>query len=187
MRERLKVCFRRFFADNHGVALVEFAVALPILILMILGGFEAARYILLQQKLNGAAVTMADLAAQSETLTAAELDTLFAAVDYVIRPFTMGGDGVVIVSSIGATGGSPVEVYWQRKGAGSLASDSVVAPGGTSVSLPSGFVVRDGESVIVSEVFFRFTPILVPNLFPSAELYHRAFLRPRFGSLSSLG
>jgi hypothetical protein len=178
---------RRLFGDRKGIATVEFAIALPVLVLMILGGVEIARYILLQQKLNGIAVTMADLVAQSETLSSDELDTLFTAVDYVARPFQLGTDGVVVVSSIGATNGNPVQIYWQQSGGGSLSTASEIAPSAGSITMPSGFVIRDGESVIVAEVFFDFTSFFAPHIVPSTRLYHRAFLRPRFGALRNLG
>ncbi len=178
---------RRFRQDRRGVILVEFALAMPVFVIMILGGVEVARYVLLQQKLNGVASTMADLVAQTETLSEAELTTLFTAVDFVAQPFELGANGVVIVSSVGATNGDPPRINWQRSGAGSLTATSQIGAEGDTPNLPADFVIRDGESVIIAEVFFEFTPFIGEQFVPPRQVYHRAMLRPRFGTLETLG
>jgi Flp pilus assembly protein TadG len=172
--------------DRRGVTVVEFSLVAPILVSMLIGGFEISRYVLLQQKLNGVSASMADLVSQAETLSAAELNSLFTSVDYLIKPFSMGADGVVIVSSIGAVDGNPPTVFWQRKGGGTLVRDSEFGNEGDTATLPTGFIIRSGESLIVVEVYYDYTPLLGEQFVSSKELYHRAFLRPRFGALRTL-
>jgi Flp pilus assembly protein TadG len=177
---------KRLRRDRRGVTLVEFALVAPILVTMIIGGFEISRYVLIQQKLNGVSASMADLVAQAETLSAAELSSLFTSVDYLIKPFEFGSDGVVIVSSIGAVNGGAPTVFWQRKGGGTLTHGSEFGNEGQPATLPTGFVIRSGESMIVAEVFFTYSPLLGEKFVTTKELYHRAFLRPRFGALQQL-
>ncbi len=177
---------KRFLKDRGGATLVEFAFVAPILVTMIIGGFEISRYVLLQQKLNGVSASMADLVAQAETLSAAELSSLFTSVDFLTKPFELGSDGVVIVSSIGAVDGGAPTVFWQRNGGGSLSKNSEFGAEGDNATLPTGFVIRSGESLIVAEVYYNFTPLLGEKFVSSKEIYHRAFLRPRFGALQQL-
>jgi len=177
---------RRLKSDRRGVTIVEFALVSPVLVTMIIGGFEISRYVLLQQKLNGVSASMADLVAQAETLSAAELNSLFTSVDYLVKPFEMGSSGVVIVSSIGAVNGAPPTVFWQRTGGGTMTHASEFGSEGQPATLPAGFVIRSGESLIVAEVYYDYSPLLGDQFVANAELYHRAFLRPRFGALKAL-
>lgn len=172
--------------DRRGTLLVEMAFVLPFLLVMILAGTELARYMLLQQKLDSIAVTTADLVSQREQISAATVDQIFAATDHVIAPFTFGGNGIVIVTSVSANGGSGPQVDWQRAGGGMLAVGSAVGSPGGAATLPAGFLVRDGENAIIAEVFFNYAPLLQTTFLSDSQIYHRSFFRPRFGSLNQL-
>lgn len=178
--------WRAFAADSRAVVLAEMAMAMPVIIALALGGFEIARFILLQQKLDRLAVTVADMVSQSESITAGQLDQIFAATGPIMTPFVIGGDGVVIVSSVSATNGQGARVSWQRSGGGSLVEASELGAVSQAATLPTGFVVRDGENAIIAEAYYDFTPMFVPDLVPARRLYHRALFRPRFGALTSL-
>lgn len=178
---------RRLMRACRGAVATEFAMAMPVIMLIVLGGSEIARYALLHQKLARAAVTMADLVSQAEEISEADITQLFAAVDPVMKPFSMGANGVVILSSVTASGGDPAQVAWQRSGGGTLtpASSGLGTEGGAA-SLPAGFVVRDGETAIVAEVFYSFAPLFTAGLVPVNTIYQRALFRPRFGSLAAV-
>lgn len=179
--------FARLLRARRGSVVVEFAMAIPVLIVIALGGTEIARYTLLHQKLARTAVTMADLVSQAETLSQSDLTQLFASVGPVMDPFTMGTRGVVIVSEISASDGNPPRIDWQRTGGGTLAGEtSKLGSESAYANLPSGFVVRDGESVIVAEVYYDYSPLFSDGLLGNQVLYHRAMFRPRFGSLAAL-
>jgi Flp pilus assembly protein TadG len=180
--------FARFGADRTGAILVELAFAIPILGVLTLGGYEICRFILLQQKLEGVAVEVADLVAQYETITAADVDNIFLAVDHIATPFSFESRGVVIVSSVSKASGGPIKIDWQRSGGGTASATSQIGTVGGTATLPTGFVVRDNESVIIAEVFYHYDPVLETNLIPmqAADLYHQALMRPRFGALSTL-
>ena len=166
--------------------LVEMAFILPILVTMILAGVELSRYILLQQKLDAIAITTADLVSQREEISVGTIDQIFAAANHVIAPFTFSADGIVMVTSVSASGGNGPRVDWQRSGGGMLSASSTVGTPGGAATLPSGFQVRDGENVIISEVFYNYSPLLQTVFFTATQTYHRALFRPRFGDLAQL-
>jgi Flp pilus assembly protein TadG len=176
----------RFRRDASGMVLAETAVAMTILTFTTLAGIEIGRYVLLIQKLDRVAAATADLTAQGSSISVADLNNLFAAAGEIIKPFSLTATGTVIVSSVSAVGANPPRVDWQRVGAGGLSVPSAVGATGANAVLPADFVVRSGEEVIVSEVYYDFTPWLAPNVAPPVRLYNRAFFRPRQGSLTTL-
>ena len=80
---------RRLKRDRLGTVAVEMAVATPVVIGLLLSGVEVTRYVLLNQKIERATATMADLVSQSETLSEGGLVNLFAATAYVMDPFDL--------------------------------------------------------------------------------------------------
>lgn len=176
----------RIGKDRRGSLLVEMAFVIPVLATMILAGTEIARYMLLQQKLDAITITTADLVSQREQISVATIDQIFAAADHVIEPFAFGTNGIVIVTSVSASGGSGPQVDWQRSGGGMLSATSAIGTPGGAATLPAGFLVRDGENAIVSEVFYNYTPLLQTAFLSSKQTYHRSLFRPRFGDLTQL-
>ncbi len=177
--------FRHLVKDKKGSLAVEMAMAMPVLAGLLLSGIEVTRFVMLNQKIERASATMADLVSQAETLAEGDLNDLFLASGYVIEPFDLAGDGRVIVSSIGKTGVADAQVHWQRAfGAGSGAS--IFGNEGTAAILPEGFEIRDGESIIVAEAFYDFVPVFSQSVISESTLSRYYILRPRFGSLAVL-
>jgi Flp pilus assembly protein TadG len=176
----------RFLRDTRGLVFAEAAVSLSVLSVTLLGGLEMGRYVLLTQKLDRVAATVADVAAQGQTISVADIDNLFAAANDILKPFSLGPAGAVIVSSVSATGANPAKVDWQREGGGTLDVSSAIGSSGNTATMPPDFTVRPGEEVIVGEVYYNFTPWLAPDVVATRQLYHRAFYRPRQGPLTTL-
>ncbi len=163
---------------RDGSVLIEFAFGAAVLVLL-LGTVELARYILLQQKLERVAMTVADLNARGEELTRAEVLAVFDAVPHLIAPFRMGEAGLVIVTSVGDTGTGRATVLWQERGGGTAQGDSRVGLVGDEATLPDGFVIRRDETAIVAEAFLRYDALFLDPLIASGTMYARAMQRPR--------
>ena len=176
----------RLCGDRRGALVAEFAATMPVLGLLLLAGVEVGRLALVNQKLDRVATSMADLVAQAETLTGTELNSLFASTGHVAWPFDLANEGIVIVSSVSDNSGTP-RINWQRTGGGGLPAGSAIGVEGGVATLPDGMVVRANETIIVAEVYFDFEPVFVGAIAPAQRLYHRAFFRPRLGTLTTLG
>ncbi len=174
----------RLRRDRRGAALVEFAVTLPILTLLLLGGTEVARYVLLNQKLDRVVTSTSDLTAQADSITSAELTNIFAATSRIMLPYSFSTSGIVIVSSVGLVSNVPT-IYWQRTGGGTLSRSSRIGVQGGRATLPAGLTVASGDNIIIAEVFYTFRPWLWRQM-PAGDLYHRAFTRPRLSNLTSI-
>lgn len=176
---------RRFARSEQGVTLAEFAIMMPVLTTLLMGGVDVARLAYLDQKLDRAASTVADMVSQGQTITTAQMTDIFNSVSPIMDPFPVA-PGLIIVTSVAATGGAAPAIEWQQSGGGSLVVNSAIGRPGQTPALPTGFVVRDGETVIIGESFYNFTPLFLPALFLPAQIYHRAMYRPRLGSLLSI-
>lgn len=171
---------RQLGREHAGAAAVEFALILPVLILVALGAVEISLYALMTLKVQHAADTVADLIAREPDLSATILSGDLDALRYMLAPYTNLADRVAIVTCAGVRGGGAARVLWQKRGAGSLGSASAVGAVGGTASLPASLTVRDGETVIVAELFFRYHRSLL-GLMPDATLRRVAYYRPRLG------
>lgn len=171
---------------RRGVVAIEFGLVITFLVLLSLGGIEVARYILLNQKLEKTSFSMADLVAQSRGISAGELDMIFTAVDDMMTPFAFDAEGVVIITSVGNHDGNGVRVNWQRAGSGTLSAASKIGTPGQAVTLPDTITLNDKDDVIIAEVFYDFTPLIMGDVVGSGTLYKRAYYKPRLGELDTL-
>ena len=79
----------RFAADARGIAAVEFALILPLLITLYFGTVEASRLYTVDRKVASVAATMADLVARAkQSISEANaIDKYFAAAEAIMTPY----------------------------------------------------------------------------------------------------
>jgi len=177
---------RRFLADRRGTIFAETAILMPILLTILLSGLEVSRFALLQQKLSRTATSMSDMVAMTKTtLSLTQIDNLYDAVSFVMTPFDMSTNGVLIVSGVLRNATTPI-VSWQCSGAGGLTASSEVGSSGGTATMPAGFTMTDGEIAIVAEIVYSYQPFVAPNLFGTTILRQSAIFRPRTGALGAL-
>lgn len=183
----LRRLIRQFVGDRRATIVVETAVLMPVLTLVLLGGIEVSRFALLQQKLNRTVVAAADLISQTKGLiNETQVANLFESADYVMRPFALGDNGNLIVSSVVQDAGNPPIVMWQCRRAGSFAPTSEIGVAGGTATLPAGFILRDGESFIYAEVVMNYEPFLFGQFTGPQQLRYHAVFRPRVTALRTL-
>jgi Flp pilus assembly protein TadG len=160
---RLKGRAEAFLASTRGVAAVEFAMVLPVMVLMYLGMTELTFAVNTDRKITLLSRTLADLTGRATSVNTSEMDAIFGASLAVMAPYN--GDAVkMVVSSIvvkdtgQVSGGQPVlkgTVCWSvAKGPGN-------PPGlakGTVVPIPDGFQTAD-SSFIRADVTLDYAPI----------------------------
>jgi hypothetical protein len=177
---------RRLLWCRAGNVAVEFALAAPVLIMLMLASAELARFVILHQKMDRVATTMSDLVSRAETISESEFEDIFAAAGEVAFPYDLAGLGRVIVSSVTNPDGDGPIVAWQRSGGGSYAATSHVGAEGGEATLVGDFEVREGETAIISEVYFDFTPFLSEMIVAPQVVYRSAHHRPRLGTLEEI-
>lgn len=174
-----------FLNDERGVAATEFALALPALLILVLGIYEVTQYILLNQKIDRVAYTVSDVVTQQTNVTQAQLNDIMAAAAEIMNPHDFINDGVVIVSSVQDDPDDGPTVKWQSKGGGLLDRDSLVGLVNGPAVLPDGFTLNEADNVIIAEVFYEYLPSFTEEYFASRENYKYAIFKPRFGALTT--
>lgn len=172
--------------NTKGVAAIEFALALPLLVLLVFGSVEVTRYVLIAQKLDRISGTLSDVVSQSETITTAQLNQIIAATGQLMLPYNFSADGYAIISSVTKTGTNAPVVNWQYKSTGTAQASHVGISGGTA-TMPSNFTMVDKDTVIITEIFYNYTPLLTGTIYSNSQLYSYSIYKPRLGNLTTLG
>jgi Flp pilus assembly protein TadG len=126
---------RRFRADRlrqdeDGVALVEFALILPLLLLALLGSVDVTRAMMADRKLSTMASSVGDLVAREEGMTETTMTQIFDAVTPLMTPFSANLADIRVTSlRVEESGGErQARVRWSRgRNMTDLAEDAVVA------------------------------------------------------------
>src|ERR1700679_2268992 len=81
---------KRVFADDRGVAAVEFGLIAPTLILLYAVGFEICQAATVNRKLSDTTVELANLTSQYTKVSKSDISTIMNASSETMTPFTNG-------------------------------------------------------------------------------------------------
>lgn len=175
---------RGIVKDEKGGSVAEFAIAVPVLAVMLLGAMEVSRMVLLSQKIDRVTTATSDLIAQAEVLTASEITNVFNAASSILTPFALPGNGRIVVTAIWLTNGV-TRVCWQRSFPGTTPGTSRYPAPGFTATLPAGLILRTNETILAAETFFDYTPTFWREM--GARSYYRiSYSRPRMSALTSV-
>jgi Flp pilus assembly protein TadG len=159
---------RRFGRDERGLAAIEFAILLPVLLLFYFGAVEMVSLFQAQRRLAHVAATIADITAQGMSINDTQLSNVFDAGAVVMLPFS-STSLKERVTSLQADSSGNVTVGWTaNRNYGS----------GAAASVPSGYLAAN-ESVIVADVGYDYTSPLrfvIPGVL---HFQDHAYFRPR--------
>ncbi|WNO55048.1 TadE/TadG family type IV pilus assembly protein [Stakelama saccharophila] len=108
---------------TKGVAMIEFALGLPLLLGLSLSGLEMGNYIIANNRVQRLASMAADLIAQSGQgrigLNEGQIYDLFNALDVTAKPFNLREHGRIVITAVrgvdkSGSGKTTNEILWQR-------------------------------------------------------------------------
>jgi Flp pilus assembly pilin Flp len=170
----------RLRRDERGVALVEFAIAAPVLLFLILGGLEVTNYGLALLKVNQIAMTVADNAGRVTTgIDEANVYEVFAGAGVIGESMDFQKHGRIVLSSLQdnqQTGGNHGQmINWQRcwGDLGVAPSYGTEGTGRTDNTLEEGMGADGnkitsvpGTAVMFVEVTSDYQPLVSAKIFP---------------------
>ena len=180
---------RLFVRGRDGVAIVDFALVVPILVFLLLGSMEIGRYVLLNQKLSRVAISSSDLMSQAKHAVVDDINQIFAAAQYTMNPFELGADGVVFLTSVSTDSDLPIEpeISWQMSGGGTGIFTSEVGTGvGTPATLPGGFTMEENQNIIIAEVYYSYQPFFFSKVIQPKTIRQIGLHYPRLRPLREL-
>ena len=156
--------------DRKGVVAVEFALLLPIMIILWAGIVEFTTLQSAGRKVNLAAQSVADIVAQEQSVTQQRLDNIIRAATIIITPFPTDSLNIGI-QSIETDAAGAISVGWET---GAL--------NGIPAQAPS--LINQNDSTIHVLVTYTYQPVL-SNLVPPGflpgitNMTQQAFAKPR--------
>ena len=161
----------RFRRDESGLSAVEFAIVVPIMLGFLLGSVEISNGQLANRKVTQTTSTLADLVAQDNSITNAEINDIFAAGIAVMYP-TNTSTMKMRITAINADLNGVTTVGW---------SDGRNIPPravNAAITVPAG-MITPGGSVILTEIELDYTSPLGEVVTGPIHLTDQFYLRPR--------
>lgn len=163
-----------FSRDRRGVSAIEFAIVLPVMLALYVGGTELGDGLAIQFRVTLAARTVTDLASQYVSIDAPTMSSILNASSTVIAPYS-GTNMVVTVS----------EVTTDSKGNGTITwSDALNGTPhtvGQAVTLPTNLQTPN-ISLIWGEVNYPYQPAVSYVISGTINIYQSAYFYPRLSS-----
>lgn len=173
MISSLRAKLARFASDKRGVSAVEFAIILPFMAMLYLGGTAITQAIIVKRKVVLVTHTVGDLVARDNSITNAEVTAIFDAAKAVFAPYAWSGLLKIKVSSININAAGTATVGWSE------ALQDTARPVNSTITLPTGLNAAS-TSIIWTEVSYNFTPP-VGGAFTGGTLTltDQLYIRPR--------
>ena len=156
---------RSFKTDRSGMAATEFALLLPLLLILFFGVVEGSDALAKSRRVTLAANTLADLAAQETELLESAADDLFKGVERIID--VSGASMTIRLVSVianpddddldGQPDGNPI-VHWSYDN--SPGGGEPYAPDTPYTRLPNAALLDANASIIVAEIDYPYTSSL---------------------------
>jgi Flp pilus assembly protein TadG len=184
-------CIAEMLADCRGIAATEFAVIVPVMLVLFFGTVEFSSGIAVDRKVTLIARTLSDLTSQSPPLTPQspsasvvdnDLQNIFTASISILYPYPpTPAKGTI--SEIYIDSHSKATVQWSK--AAIIASGATQATlatssrsAGDTITLPATLLVPQ-TYVILSEVTYLYTPTIGYVMKTAVNLADVAYTRPR--------
>jgi Flp pilus assembly protein TadG len=148
---RLRRSARDLSDDCRGIAAVEFAMIVPLMLVLFFGVVEFSTAVAVDRKVTIMAHTLSDLTSQNLTVSDAQLTNIFNASTGVMTPYATSPVQSTISELYVDPNTKAARVQWS-KGA---AARGV----GSSVAIPAALQVGD-TYLIFSEVSYKYVPAI---------------------------
>ena len=167
---------RALTIDCRATSAVEFAIVLPVLALLVFGGYQANEALSAYRKVTLTARTVADLTSQYTTMNTTDVTTVLNASDQIMTPFNTSALTIILTEYATDTLGRTT-VTWS-KGLNCVAPNCNTPVAGATATLPPN-VAQVGTSLIYSQVTYSFTPAVAYKLTGSFQMSSQIFMSPR--------
>ncbi|WP_426609438.1 TadE/TadG family type IV pilus assembly protein [Bradyrhizobium sp. McL0616] len=176
---------RHLWTDDRGVAATEFAVVVPFMLVLYIGGVELGNGLAMNVKVTATAHSVADMISQNTQLTSARMTSILSASSAIMAPYAVkDGSGAslmtITVSEVSTDSTGKATVQWSQS-----TSSTGARPVGQNMTLSSFTAPNPTNSnnanisLILSEVSYAYTPNLGYTISGTVNLTDSYYLFPR--------
>lgn len=166
---RMSRATRRFRGDRRASSAVEFAMLLPLMMGLYLGGVEISQGIGIDRKVTLTAGALANLTAQSTTLSTSDMSNLMDASTAIMQPYgTTNLKMTVTCIKIDANKNATVKWSYTRGGT----ADS------GAMTIPSALAVANSQLVLAT-VSYGYKPTVGYTITGTLTLSDQMYMSPR--------
>jgi Flp pilus assembly protein TadG len=181
---RARLAAFSLLGDRRGIAAVEFAMIVPIMLVLFFGTVEFSSAVAVDRKVTLIARTLSDVTSQSISVADADLSNFFNAGCAILYPYagpppctTANNPMTAVISELYVDPTTlKARVQWSKgyQGGAALAVDAIVT------AVPSALLVG-GTYLIYSQVSYTYKPVATYNFASnlSLTLSDVAYTRPR--------
>ncbi|HET7850230.1 MAG TPA: TadE/TadG family type IV pilus assembly protein [Pseudolabrys sp.] len=171
---------RQFWHDRRAVSAVEFAILLPIMITLYLGGIELSDGLSVQRKVTLTANALVNLTSQSTALSdnnasgTDDMNNIMSAASAVMYPFA-SDNMTAIVSCLSIDPATKkAKVMWSVPFPSSGTGRTVGSIVAVDANLAGG-----NSTLLLSEVNYPYTPIIGYTISGTLNISDKMFMAPR--------
>jgi Flp pilus assembly protein TadG len=174
---------RKFREEQSGVAIIEFALILPIMVGLYFMLNETTNGMRAARKVTMVARVMADLSSRPANLSDADRNDIFNSAKPILSPYDTSLAGYRF-SSIRFDGSGNGFVDWSEASGTGFSAHTRCTPAQpsippkTQITVPAGLKLAN-TSVILAEVKFRYKPIIGVTITGTIDLADQLYMRPR--------
>jgi Flp pilus assembly protein TadG len=182
-----------FSSDVDAVAATEFAIVVPFMLTLLIGGVELAHGMAINVKVSATAHAVADMVTQNTSLSTTSMQNILSGATAIIAPYSVNGSSgnpilSVTVSEISSDASGNLTLRWSQSYNGTSFSAGRTNLTGLTVPTSLNGTVgnasnpnnqNDQVSFIVSEASYAYTPNLGYTISGTVNLKDTFWLFPR--------
>jgi Flp pilus assembly protein TadG len=175
MRARFPTrAWRRLRGDQRGVAAIEFALVVPVMIVIYLVGFEVTEAATAYRKLTDTTVQVANVTAQFTSMSCTDITNVLDATAQIMTPYPTSNIDIVL-SEVTTNSAGVGKVTWSEELQGTR------LPDGSTVTMPTGFQTPNSSYVMVRTSYI-YQPSIGAAFIGPIQMTDKIFMLPRASS-----
>ena len=164
---------RDLAGDRRGVAAVEFALLVPVVIVVYLAGFEVMEAATVNRKLTDTTVQIANVTSQYTAMSTTDVGNVLGASSQIMTPYPTTNLSIVL-SQVTVDGGGVGQVDCSQGYQGGAA----LIPGTSTVTMPAGYRTK-GDSYIMVQATYAYQPVIGGAFIQPITMTNQIFMLPR--------
>ena len=149
----------RLWQDRRGIAAIEFALIVPILLVMYFVTMEASQAIETNKKVSRIGNMVADLVTQQQSVVAADLDAIMKIGTSTLQPYNRSTPAIIVTGIQMSSDAIPkANVAWSRKLENGTFGSGITT--GTEIAIPPALAIA-GTFLVKVDSNLGYKPLIV--------------------------